>query len=166
MSSLFETVAAAFLLAIALLTSGNVLLRETLGQQIPDWFDLSRQLQAIAMFWGIAWPPGAAATSAWTVWSTARGRRRIDLLATALTPASAAAGLDGLGQSAVPARRAPAICACRWWFIACLPWRHGGGAAGGVRLGQPVARAVRSSTGGRRSRMMDRDPRRPLGFAG
>lgn len=48
--SLFETVAAAFLLAIALLTSGNVLLRETLGQQIPDWFDLSRQLQAIAMF--------------------------------------------------------------------------------------------------------------------
>jgi hypothetical protein len=37
-----------------------------LGRQIPDWFDLSKQLQAIAMFWGIALATCAAATSAWT----------------------------------------------------------------------------------------------------
>jgi TRAP-type C4-dicarboxylate transport system permease small subunit len=64
--SAFETVAAAFLLAIALLTFCNVALRETFGRQVPDWFDLSKQLQAIAMFWGIALATCAAATSAWT----------------------------------------------------------------------------------------------------
>lgn len=49
-----ETVAAFFLLAIALLTAGNVLLRDLFSVQIPDWFDGSRMLQGIALFWGVA----------------------------------------------------------------------------------------------------------------
>lgn len=84
----FETVAAAFLLAIALLTLSNVIARETLQRQIPDWFDLSKQLQAIAMFWGIAiatWRGGHICVD--IVWENCRraGRRRIDIAATAVT---------------------------------------------------------------------------------
>lgn len=49
-----ETVAALLLLCIALLTAGNVLLRDVLSIQIPDWFDGSKLLQGIALFWGFA----------------------------------------------------------------------------------------------------------------
>jgi TRAP-type C4-dicarboxylate transport system permease small subunit len=49
-----ETVAALFLLAIALLTACNVALRDLLSIQIPDWFDGSKLLMGIALFWGIA----------------------------------------------------------------------------------------------------------------
>lgn len=49
-----ETVAAFFLLLIALLTAGNVLLRDLLSVQIPDWYDGSRMIQGIALFWGVA----------------------------------------------------------------------------------------------------------------
>jgi TRAP-type C4-dicarboxylate transport system permease small subunit len=49
-----ENLAALFLLLIAVLISGNVALRYVFSFQIPDWFDFSRQLQAIAIFWGIA----------------------------------------------------------------------------------------------------------------
>lgn len=86
--SIFETVAAAFLLAIALLTFGNVLLRETLGRQVPDWFDLSKQLQAIAMFWGIAlatWRGSHICVDVLWEHCGRGGRHRIDLAATALT---------------------------------------------------------------------------------
>lgn len=85
--STFETIAAAFLLAIALLTFGNVALRETLGRQIPDWFDLSKQLQAIAMFWGIALATFRGSHICVDVlWEHCGqpGRRFIDIAATAL----------------------------------------------------------------------------------
>lgn len=49
-----ENIAALFLLAIALLTAGNVALRDFFSMQVPDWFDGSRLLQSIALFWGIA----------------------------------------------------------------------------------------------------------------
>lgn len=49
-----ETVAAVFLLLIALLTAGNVALRDLMSVQIPDWFDGSKLLMGIALFWGIA----------------------------------------------------------------------------------------------------------------
>lgn len=52
--SAIETVAAVFLLAIALLIAGNVLLRNVAAMQIPDWFDGARLLLGIAVFWGIA----------------------------------------------------------------------------------------------------------------
>lgn len=86
--STFETVAAAFLLAIALLTFGNVALREAMDRQIPDWFDLSKQLQAIAMFWGIALATLRGSHICVDVlWEHCRepGRRFIDIAATALT---------------------------------------------------------------------------------
>ena len=52
--SAVQTTAAVFLLLIALLTAGNVLLRDLLAVQIPDWFDGSKLLMGIALFWGIA----------------------------------------------------------------------------------------------------------------
>lgn len=83
-----ESVAALLLLAIALLTAGNVLLRGTLSMQIPDWFDLSRMLQCVALFWGIAlatYRGGHICVD--FVWEklSAPGRRRLDMAATALT---------------------------------------------------------------------------------
>lgn len=84
----FEAVAALFLLTIPLLTFGNVALRESVGLQIPDWFDLSKQLQAIAMFWGIAlatWRGGHICVDVLWEHCARAGRRRIDLVATLLT---------------------------------------------------------------------------------
>ena len=49
-----ETVAALFLLLIALVTAGNVLLRDLFAVQIPDWFDGSKLMMGIALFWGMA----------------------------------------------------------------------------------------------------------------
>lgn len=49
-----ESTAALFLLLIALLTASNVVLRDLFSIQIPDWFDGTKQLQGIALFWGIA----------------------------------------------------------------------------------------------------------------
>lgn len=52
--SFTETMAALFLLAIALLIACNVFLRDVLSIQIPDWFDGSKLLQGIALMWGFA----------------------------------------------------------------------------------------------------------------
>lgn len=83
-----ENVAALFLLAIALLTAGNVALRDLFSTQIPDWFDGSKQLQAIALFWGIAiatYRGGHICVD--IVWEHlgTRGRRWLDLFATLVT---------------------------------------------------------------------------------
>ncbi len=88
--SITENTAALFLLAIALLTAGNVLLRDVFSQQIPDWFDGTKLLQAIAIFWGIAvatYRGGHIAVD--IVWEHVgrRGRRRIDIVATLVTTA-------------------------------------------------------------------------------
>lgn len=88
--SAVETLAALSLLVIALVTAGNVLVRYAFGWQIPDWFDGTQMMQGIAMFWGIA-----LATYYGThigvdiVWEHLglQGKRRMDLLATALTAA-------------------------------------------------------------------------------
>lgn len=83
-----ETVAAFFLLLIALLTALNVGLRDLLSVQIPDWFDGSRMLQGIALFWGFALATYYGShICVDVVWEhvSPRGRRRLDLAATALT---------------------------------------------------------------------------------
>jgi TRAP-type transport system small permease protein len=49
-----ESVAAFFLLLVAALTFSNVCIRYLFDTQIPDWFDFSKQFQAIAILWGIA----------------------------------------------------------------------------------------------------------------
>jgi TRAP-type C4-dicarboxylate transport system permease small subunit len=88
--SAVETMAALSLLLIAVLTAGNVLLRYTFSVQIPDWFDGSRMLQGIALFWGIAlatyYGTHICVDLLWEGLNTA-GRRRVDLIATTVTAA-------------------------------------------------------------------------------
>ena len=83
--SVTESISAFFLLAIALLTFGNVLAREMFQTQIPDWFDLSKQLQGIAIFWGIAIATYRGAhicvDLSWE-WANDAGKRWIDIVAT------------------------------------------------------------------------------------
>ncbi len=82
-----ELVAAVFLLAIALLTAGNVLLRDLFAVQIPDWFDGARMLQGIALFWGVAlatyYGSHICVDALWEHLSPPR-RRWLDILATLL----------------------------------------------------------------------------------
>ena len=83
-----ESVAAFFLLLIALLTAANVALRDLVSVQIPDWFDGSKLLMAIALFWGIAvatYHAGHIAVD--IVWEHlhARGRRVLDIIAGLVT---------------------------------------------------------------------------------
>jgi TRAP-type transport system small permease protein len=83
-----ETVAAVFLLLIALVTAANVALRDLLSIQIPDWFDGTKMLMAIALFWGIAvatYHAGHIAVD--IVWEhlKAPGRRLLDLVAGLVT---------------------------------------------------------------------------------
>lgn len=83
-----ETVAAVFLLLIALVTAVNVALRDLLSIQIPDWFDGTKMLMAIALFWGIAvatYHAGHIAVD--IVWEhlKPRGRRLLDVVAGLVT---------------------------------------------------------------------------------
>jgi TRAP-type C4-dicarboxylate transport system permease small subunit len=83
-----EIVAAFFLLAIALLTATNVLLRDLFSVQIPDWFDGARMLQGIALFWGIALTTFYGSHICVDIlWEHLRpaARRWLDVLATAIT---------------------------------------------------------------------------------
>lgn len=82
-----ETTAALMLLAVALLVSLNVGIRDVLGIQLPDWFDFSRMLLCIAMFWGIAiatYRGGHICVD--ILWERLglQGRRALDLIATLL----------------------------------------------------------------------------------
>jgi len=83
-----ENTAALFLLLIALLTAGNVMLRDLFSVQIPDWFDGTKQLQGIALFWGIAlatWRGSHICVD--IIWEYLRppARRVMDLLATLIS---------------------------------------------------------------------------------
>ena len=83
-----ETVAAVFLLLIALLTAANVALRDLASVQIPDWFDGTKMLMAIALFWGIAVATYQAGhISVDIVWEhlSKAGRRWLDVTAGVVT---------------------------------------------------------------------------------
>lgn len=83
-----ESVAALFLLLVAALTFFNVCVRYLFDTQIPDWFDLSKQLQAIAIMWGIALATYRGSHICVDIlWEHANGawQRRIDVFATAAT---------------------------------------------------------------------------------
>ena len=83
-----EAVAALFLLLVAALTFFNVCVRYLFDTQIPDWFDLSKQFQAIAILWGIALATYRGShICVDIVWehSGSAWRRRIDLFATGAT---------------------------------------------------------------------------------
>ncbi|MCC6212568.1 MAG: TRAP transporter small permease [Burkholderiales bacterium] len=49
-----ERIAGASLAAVALLVFAGVTMRDLFGTNLPDNFDFSRYLQAIAIFWGLA----------------------------------------------------------------------------------------------------------------
>lgn len=81
---LTETVAASFLLAIALLVALNVGLRGAFDISLPDWYDGSRLLLGVALSWGIAvttFRGGHICVDALWEHCGVRGRRAIDLLA-------------------------------------------------------------------------------------
>jgi len=83
-----ESVAAFFLLLVAALTFSNVCVRYLFHAQIPDWFDLSKQFQAIAILWGIALATYRGSHICVDIVWEHVGRawkRRIDLVATAVT---------------------------------------------------------------------------------
>lgn len=82
-----EMTAAVFLLMIALLTAGNVVIRYLFNTQIPDWFDGSRMIQGVALFWGFALATFYGSHICVDIlWEHvgARGKRWIDLVATAV----------------------------------------------------------------------------------
>ena len=83
-----ETVAAVFLLFIALVTAGNVLLRDLFAIQIPDWFDGSKLVMCIALFWGMAvttYHAGHICVDVLWERLAAPNRRRLDLVAGSVT---------------------------------------------------------------------------------
>jgi TRAP-type transport system small permease protein len=83
-----ETAAALFLLLIALVTAGNVLLRDLFAVQIPDWFDGSKLMMGIALFWGMAvatYHGGHICVDLLWEHLGAANRRRLDLVAGVLT---------------------------------------------------------------------------------
>lgn len=83
-----ESVAAFFLLLVAALTFSNVCVRYLFQTQIPDWFDLSKQFQAIAILWGIAVTTYRGSHICVDIlWehSSRAWKRRIDIFATATT---------------------------------------------------------------------------------
>ncbi|KAI5912046.1 TRAP transporter small permease [Azoarcus sp. PA01] len=85
-----ETVAAVFLLLIALLTTTNVLSRELLGVTIPDWFDGSQLLLGVALFWGMAiasYRGGHICVDILWEHLGPPNRRRLDILAAAVCAA-------------------------------------------------------------------------------
>ncbi len=83
-----ETVAALALLTIAVLTASNVVVRGVFSWQIPDWFDGSKLLMAIALFWGIAVATyHGAHICVDIVWEHlgVRGKRWLDAVASLIT---------------------------------------------------------------------------------
>ena len=83
-----ENIAALVLLLIAVLITVNVTLRYTISVQVPDWFDFSRLLQAIAIFWGIALTTYRGTHICVDVlWENMGpvGKRMIDIFATTVT---------------------------------------------------------------------------------
>ncbi|MFM2423401.1 MAG: hypothetical protein RL291_1931, partial [Pseudomonadota bacterium] len=79
-----ERIAGLLLLAVALLTFTIVILRKGFSTDIPDWYDFSRLMQGMAIFWGIAaacYRGGHIVVD--LVWDMAgpRSKRAIDIIA-------------------------------------------------------------------------------------
>ena len=79
-----EKIGGLFLLAVAVLTFVMVILRKFFDAAIPDWFDFSRLMQGIAIFWGIAaacYRGGHILVDLVWDFSNETNRRRIDFFA-------------------------------------------------------------------------------------
>ncbi len=81
---LIEKIGGLFLLAVATLTFVMVILRKFFDTGIPDWFDFSRLMQGIALFWGIAcvsYRGGHILVDLVWDFSNEKNKRRIDVFA-------------------------------------------------------------------------------------
>ena len=80
-----EKAAGVFLAVIVALTFTSIMLRALLSTTIPDWFDLSRLMLGVAIFWGIATTSyrdeHIQVDFLWE-WAGPRGKWLIDLFAT------------------------------------------------------------------------------------
>ena len=83
-----EQIAGLFLAAIALITFASVVVRALFGIGIPDAFDVSRLMLAVAMFWGIATAgyrnEQIQVDIVWQMGGTS-WRRGVDIVATAIS---------------------------------------------------------------------------------
>jgi TRAP-type transport system small permease protein len=96
-----------FLLAVALLTFVMVILRKFFDTGIPDWFDFSRLMQGIALFWGIAcvaYRGGHILVDLLWDFSSPRNKRLIDIFAGIATLAFLAAFAFFAMQAAIEMR--------------------------------------------------------------
>jgi hypothetical protein len=152
--SAIETVAAGFLLLIALLTASNVLLRDLFSVQIPDWYDGSRLIQGIALFWGVALATYYGShICVDIVWEHLKphNRRRLDLAATTVTLAFLLPFAWMLWQkvgSTGSQRPAPAAGA----FLCRRRRRRAGRRAAGRAAHLPALARARRGTGTRAAR--------------
>lgn len=80
-----ERAAGIFLAAIVALTFFSIMLRAFVNTAIPDWFDLSRLMLGVAIFWGIAttsYRDEHIQVDFFWEWVGPRGKWLIDLFAT------------------------------------------------------------------------------------
>lgn len=80
-----ERAAGIFLAAIVALTFISIMLRAFFSMAIPDWFDLSRLMLGVAIFWGIAttsYRDEHIQVDFFWEWVGPRGKWLIDLFAT------------------------------------------------------------------------------------
>ena len=80
-----ERAAGIFLAAIVALTFVSIMMRAFLNTAIPDWFDLSRLMLGVAIFWGIAttsYRDEHIQVDFFWEWVGPRGKWLIDLFAT------------------------------------------------------------------------------------
>ena len=80
-----ERAAGIFLAAIVALTFVSIMLRAFFSMAIPDWFDLSRLMLGVAIFWGIAttsYRDEHIQVDFFWEWVGPRGKWLIDLFAT------------------------------------------------------------------------------------
>jgi len=80
-----EKAAGIFLAAITVLIFSSITLRGTLGFTIPEWYDLSRLMLGVCIFWGIAatsYRNDHIKVDIFWEWLGPRGRRWLDVFAT------------------------------------------------------------------------------------
>ena len=103
-----EKMAGLFLGAIAFVTFTSVLVRALFGIGIPDGFDVSRLMLAVAMFWGIATASyrneQIQVDILWQI-GGARWRRMIDIVATTISLAAMAVFAWMLGVKVLSTHR-------------------------------------------------------------
>lgn len=143
-----ELVAAAFMFLVALGVAVAVAARRLLDWTPPDYFDLARLALGIALCWGIAsacYRNRHIMVDIVHEWSGPRGRRRIDLVATAIVAVFMAALSWMLGDAVLTTREGHVLTAelrLPVWIFHVVAWA---GCAAGFAMS--VFRFVRLAQG-------------------